>query len=43
MSDMASIMDKTTGENQKLRSHIKVLIEDRQSYSGVPQNFRKGI
>ena len=33
------MMEKTSGENQKLRSHIRVLIEDRQSYQGVPNNI----
>ena len=29
MGEMAGILNKTTGENQKLRTHIRVLIEDR--------------
>ena len=33
------MMEKTSGENKKLRSHIRVLIEDRQSYQGVPNNI----
>jgi len=28
MQDMQMIMEKTTGENQRLRSHIQVLIGD---------------
>jgi hypothetical protein len=43
MSDMQRIMEKTSGENSKLRTHIKVLIDDHNGFSPTRGQIRFNV